>query len=372
MCTIFETEQGRGQMLPYIGLLSLMAVFGFLKYFCRWNTRQTAVCMAGWVMAGLWLLLAMRSPYMGTDLGYHREMTTGYMQSFHVIASMSPTELFPFTSYLNYEYGYKLLNALVGWIWENEQFFLAVCAALSVMPVAQVILKKSDAPLYSCLIYFALPVYELLFSGLRQGISIGLCFLAVLSIQDHRPVRFALTVLFASLFHSSSLVFLLSYPIYHVRIPVSIRFVSIAAIPAAYLMRYQILDLYAKIFNAKAMVDDNGALGLLFLLSLIYLVCSFFNDVQDDELNGYMNLFLVCCIIQAVANINASALRMGYSYLMPLVLIIPRVFEKMEWRIRVLAKWTVVIFFTFFVIRTVLMSSWSCMYPYIPFWKDMI
>lgn len=359
-------------MLPYIGILIIMAYLGVIKYFARWNSREIDARMAAWIMFGLWLLLALRSPYMGIDLGYRRMMETGYLQSFHVISSLPPREVFSVAPYLNYEFGYKILNALVGWIWENEQFFLSVCAAISIIPVAAVIRKKSCAPLYSCLVYFALPVFELLFSALRQGIAVGLCFYAMTAIEDRKPLKFLAIVLLSSMFHSSGLLFLFAYPIYYLKIFPSLRILSIAAIPAVYLMRYEILKLYAIVFGRGVVADDNGALGILLLLSLIYFVCTVFCDNDDRQYNGYMNLFLVCCLIQTIANIHSTAMRAGYAYMMPLVLLIPKLFEKMEWKLKVVTKWTVVVFFTFLGIRTIYGSTWSCMYPYIPFWSDPI
>ena len=358
-------------MLPYIGILVIMAYLGFIKYFARWDSRETAARMAAWVMFGLWLLLALRSPYMGIDLGYRQMMETGYLQSFHIISSLPLRDVFSIEPYLNYEFGYKILNALVGWIWENEQFFLAVCAAISMLPVALVIQKDSSAPMYSCLIYFALPLYELLFSALRQGIAVGLCFFALSAIEKRKPLKFIAIVLMASTFHSTALLFLAAYPIYHLKMHISIRLVSIAAVPVLYLMRYEILNLYAVLFRPGAIADNNGALGMLILLCAIYLVCCFFCGDGDPRFSGYLNLLLVCCMIQTVANIHSTAMRAGYPYMIPLILLIPKLFEKMEWRLRVVAKWTVVIFFTFFAVRVIYSSTWSCMYPYIPFWEEI-
>lgn len=358
-------------MLPYICLLGCMACMGFVKYFCRWNSRETAARMAGWVMFGIWLILALRSPVMGYDLGYRGNTETGYLQSFHVLTAMTPRQLFTFEKYLNYEFGYKILNALVGWVWENEQFFLAVCAALSIIPVSFVIRERSDAPLYSCLIYFALQVYELLFSALRQGIAIGICFYGLTLIQDRKLLKFTAVVLFASVFHSSALFFLAAYPLYHLKMGQSLRIVCIAVIPAVYLLRKEILKIYA-LLRPNTVIDNNGALGMLLLLTLIYVVGCFFCNTDDDRVNGYMNLHLVCCLIQTIANIHGSAMRAGYPYMISIVLLIPSLIAKMEWRLRVVAKWVAVIFFTFFALRTIIQSSWSCMYPYIPFWRDMI
>lgn len=359
-------------MLPYIGILGIMACLGFMKYFARWDSRETSARMAAWVMFGLWLLLALRSPSMGADLGYRKTTETGYLQSFHIISSLPLRDVFSIKSYLNYEFGYKILNAIVGWIWENEQFFLAVCAAISMIPVALAIQKDSSAPMFSCLIYFALPLYELLFSALRQGIAVGLCFFALSAIENRKPLKFIAIVLAASTFHSTALLFLAAYPIYHLKMHLSIRWISIAAVLVSYLMRYEILNLYALLFRPGAIADNNGALGMLMLLCLIYLVCCFFCADGDPQFSGYLNLLLVCCVIQTVANIHSTAMRAGYPYMIVLIFLIPKLFEKMEWRLRIVAKWTVAIFFIFFAVRGIYDSSWSCMYPYIPFWKEYI
>lgn len=117
------------------------------------------------------LIMGLRAQTMGVDL-------RGYLASFETLNEYSWKEILGLESYLNYERGYIIFNKLVGSIWCNRQFFLFVCAAISIIPVGIVIYKCSPDPLLSIIIYIGLPVFLLNYSGLRQAIAIGILILS--------------------------------------------------------------------------------------------------------------------------------------------------------------------------------------------------
>lgn len=359
-------------MTEYLILYCLLGLIGYYNYWVR-AQRGLAAREASWLcFLPVLVLLALRHPSMGWDLGYYSESGTGYLQSFSYIASCTWKKFWTIRDYLNYEYGYILLNRLVGVVWNNRQFFMAVCVLLSLTPMAWVIGKKSCSPVLSWVIYMALPVFEILYSGLRQGIALGTCAVGLLWIQEKKPVRFALTVLLASVFHDSALVFLLAYPVYHLPMTKLCRAASILVIPVVFVLRRPLFAVLSQLFSENAAVDNNGALGLLLLLVLIYGLCSLFSSKDDPEENGYLNIFFLCCVCQVFANISSVALRVGYYFMFPVALALPSVLEKMEWKLRVIAKLAVIVFFVAFGLRCIYNSTWSGAYPYYWFWQSQI
>lgn len=350
-------------------LYGALGLLGFVTCFARQRFSNIQKIL-GWI--GFFLVfavLALRHQSMGIDLGYNSGDKTGYLDSFDMLSRLPWPQILQTTRYRNYEWGYILLNKLIGSIWRNRQFFLAVCAALSVWPVAAMTMEKSDSPLLACVIYLALPVFELLFSGLRQGIALGICCLALRQIRERRPLRFLAAVGAAWLLHDTAFIFLLAYPLYHIRVPKVLRLVSILLIPLVFLFRVPLFGVLRLLFQKNAAPDYNGALNLLILLTGIYGICSLFIQEEDAEYSGYLNLFFLCCLCQVFGNIYTNALRVGYYFMPVAMLLIPGAVARMEPRLRVVAKLAVIVFFVGFGLLRFYGSTWAMAYPYYWFWQ---
>lgn len=356
-------------MTIYFVLYVLIGFMGFVTYSAqhRFSNLKNAL---GWLSFFLvFAVLVLRHQSMGIDLGYYSKYNTGYLDSFDVLNRLSWGEVLVTTSFLNYEYGYILLNKLIGSIWNNRQFFLAVCALLSIYPIAKGTIEKSESPVLSCVIYLALPVFEILFSGLRQGIAIGICFWAIRYIQKKEMFPFLLSVLIACAFHKMAFIFLLAYPVYHIRLDRTFRLVSMLLIPVVFIFRSQLFGVLSLLFKRNAVADNNGAVNLLIMFTGIYAICSIFVKTEDEEKNGYLNLFFVACIAQVFGNIYSTALRVGYYFIPVAILLIPGIVAEMEPRLRVIAKLAVVLFFVAFGLYKLYDSSWAMAYPYYWFWQ---
>lgn len=347
----------------------MIGLMGFVSYGAQHRFSNLKNILGWFCFTLVFMLLALRHQSMGIDLGYYSVYHTGYLDSFDVLSNLSWSEVLNTKQYLNYEYGYILLNKLIGSVWHDRQFFMAACALLSIYPVARMTMENSASPILSCVIYLVLPVFEILFSGLRQGLAVGICCWAIGFVQEKKLITFLLTVLLACLFHDASFIFLLAYPIYHIRLNRELRLVSILLIPLVFLFRVQLFQVLSLLFKQNAEMDHNGALNLLILFSGIYAVCALFVRADDAEKNGYLNLFFIACMIQVFGNVYSTALRVGYYFIPYVILLIPGVVEEMEPRLRVIAKLTVVLFFVVFGLSKLHSISWAMTYPYYWFWQ---
>lgn len=356
-------------MATYFVMYLLIGIMGFVSYYAQHRFSNLKKILAGLSFFFVFAVLALRHQSMGIDLGYYSRYHTGYLDSFDVLGSLPWGQILTTKSYLNYEYGYILLNKLVGSIWTERQFFMAVCAFLSVYPIAKITAEKSESPVMSCIIYLALPAFEILFSGLRQGIAVGICFWTTHYIQKKKPFHFLLAVLIACLFHKATFVFLLAYPLYHLKVSRTFRLVSILLIPVVFLFRVQLFRVLSMLFKQNAVMDNNGAVNLMILFSGIYAICALFVREENAQENGYLNLFFVCCITQVFGNIYSTALRVGYYFIPYAILLIPGIVAKMEPRLRIVARLAVVVFFVAFGLFRLYNSSWAMAYPYYWFWQ---
>lgn len=331
--------------------------------------RSVLLCFAA-----LLLLFSLRRQTMGIDL-------SGYLKSFDYLSSVSWGGVLTLDSYQNYEKGYVVLNKIVGSIFPNRQFMLSVCALLSLAPAMYTIYKLSETPIQSILVYMGLPTFVFLFSGLRQSIAIGLCSYAICLIKQKKLIRFVLMVLVATFFHSSAIVFLIAYPLYHSRVNKRIRSISIVSLPLIFAFKrtiyYTLLTIIGKDVNRYT--DNNGAVTLFVVFSLVYLFCCLLSEKGDFFQNGLLNIFYVACAIQALAGLYSVITRLGFYFMMALPLLLPSVCSEASGRGDSLIRkkpvqmFFVRLFFCFcfiaFGLWQLFSTYWSISYPYYFFWQ---
>ena len=315
----------------------------------------------------VWGLLALRHPSMGKDLRYEQEKV-GYIQSFFNIIEKSWTEVFLLDNYYNYEKGYLILNKLIGSIFPNIQFFLAVVAFLSLAPIFYVIYKKSVSPVFSILVYMGLSPFLLTYSGLRQSIAIAMCFLSIIYIERKRILPFICIILLATTIHTSALVFLLAYPLYQIRFSQKTRLVTIFGIGLVYLIRVPLFSALIKIMGRATVIDNNNSITLFLVFCMIYVFCIFYTG---PEYQGNLNLFFIACCIQGMGGVNLLVIRVGYYFILPLCVLLPNIIDKISnKKERILIKLGVGISFLTWGLFSIYNTDWAMAYPYIPFWGN--
>lgn len=354
-------------MIIYFTLYAILAVTSSILNPVRDDKKVARIiCIVGFVSISL--MLALRHPSMGHDLRYLE--STGYLASFDRISTISWKNIWSYTIQ-NYEKGYIVLNRLISEIKNDRQFFLAVCAVLSTLPVAVCIYKKSVEPLQAFIIYLGLPAFLMSYSGLRQAIAIGLCFYAICFIQDKKLIKFVVLVLLAGTMHSSAFIFLFAYPTYYIRMSKNARIVSVFSIPLVYILRYPLFNVLSKLFKDDVAIVETNSLTLFLVFSLVYIFCIMYTDYSKEQ-NGLMNIFLLACLCQAFGGLHNLAMRVGYYFMMALVLLLPSVIKNMNIKLdkEIFAK-IVFICFAAFGLYSIYKSTWACAYPYYFYWQSL-
>jgi len=316
----------------------------------------------------VFLIFALRHPVMGADLQYGNP--SGYLAKYVWLADANWEEIRtdPATGY--YEIGYILLNKFLVLFSEHYRLLLAACAALSLAPVGYTVYKESKMPELSLCIFMGLPAFTLLFSGLRQGIAIGVCVLALHWVIRKKPLRFLLTVALAMTFHKSAALFFVAYPVYHFKMNRYLRWGTFALPVAVYLLRHPLFALAGRLYEAYAVPDYNNSYRFFMLLCLIYLFCCAFSR-ESKETSGLKNLFLIAVCIQALAGMHSIVMRMGHYFMMPLILLLPAVLSSMQHKkLAVFFQIAIGICFIAFGLYMLRTDIWACSYPYYPFWES--
>ena len=351
----------------------LYACIGFTAIITqRCKTQQQKNRIMCWTCFTLiTLLLSLRHETMGADL-IRKDNYSGYLYQFDKLGQMSWIEVLRLDSYVNYERGFILFNKLIHFLsGGSRQIFLAVCAVLSILPLALVYDQKSPSPALSFIIYLGLPIFLMTFSGLRQSIAIAICLYSVLMIQKRKPFFFALLILLASAFHWTAWVFLVAYPVYHIKLNFGMRIFSAFLAPAVYVMRYPLFKLLSGFFKENVTVDNNNSITLLLVFFAIYFFCIFFYD-ESEEQNGYLNLFFLAILCQTFGGLYSTAIRIGYYFMSFLPLLLPLSISGMKKKSdRTLITFVIMVCFVVFGLFCFSKDSFAETNPYYFFWEQV-
>jgi len=354
-------------MIPYFLVYAWILLTSLLLYIKKIEYKKARNWFCVLSFFAVFLLVGLRHPFMGADLRYGSSV--GYLSMFVRGAKASWQEIFTQKDIYYYEKGYTLFTKLISFISDDHQFFIAICAAMCLIPVWYTIYKESVQPDLSVYIFLGLPAFSMLFSGIRQAIAIALCAAALLWIIRKKPVWFVLTVALAATFHKSAAVFLVAYPVYHLKLNKPLRWCSCAVPGLVYIFRQPLFALAGKVYSAYAVPDYNGSYRLFAVFYLVYLFCCIFSD-ERKEIAGLKNLFLGACCVQALAGMHSVVMRMGYYFTIPLMLLLPLVVGTMKNRkLAVFFQVIISICFITFSIYSLRTGGWSRSYPYYAFWE---
>ena len=359
-------------MGPYCVWLAAVPVLDGLFQHLRGNPsgkkRQYSLIMALLLV----LLLGLRHPSMGIDLGYG--MPYGYLPSFRELSGLSWKNLLSLESYQNYERGYLLFNKLVGCICREPQFFLLCCAAAAVLPIGAVIGKHSADCRLSFLIWFGLTVFQIPFSGLRQAIAVAVTFWGFSYVKERKPILYLAVVALASLFHRTALVAGLVYPLYGIRLDRAGRLVSIGLLPLLFLLRSRLWNWIIQLAGRGTPAVSSGDVGLFVLFCAVYCYLVLFAP-EKGTLDGLINIQYLSCCILIFTEVSTVALRVGYYTMLYLTLTLPDLLQQIRRRLGyreyILHLWLVAGGFVAFGFYNLLHSAWAGAYPYYFYWESI-
>lgn len=198
-------------MMWYYGILVLLifpmfcACIGYIRDI-NVNNLVLPICIG--LLA---FFMSCRAVSVGAD-------TCQYVYGFEQIATTPWSELFTTKIYgvwggyeLNFEYGYRLYNKLVSLISEKPQAITIANSLLIMALLGKLIKGHSPYVFLSVWLYITLGIYQTQMNMARNAIAILICYLGCKYIEERNVKKFLIFVAIATLFHSSSVLFV---PIY--------------------------------------------------------------------------------------------------------------------------------------------------------------
>lgn len=354
-----------------IYILLYVFILGVPKFVGMFNKRENIQKKEAILLTlAILLLLALRHPSMGNDLGY--TSSYGYLASFKNLARKQWTDIWGMESYLNYEKGYIIFNKIISYISDDYQCLLITCAVLSIVPIGFIIYKYSNDQVFSWIIYLGMPCFLMCYSGLRQSIAIGLCCFSLYFVERKKLIVFLVVIAIATSFHYTAFLAVLLYPLFWLKLDQNKRFVF-AVIPFIVFVfkKPLFLNLYRILKDKEQVVEENGAITLFLVFVGMYLFCNFFLDENDKIAAGFLNIFLVACCCQAFGGIYMLAQRVGFYFMVPITISMPNiVFKIKDDKTRTLLKLLITIIFIAYGLYAIKISTWAKAFPYHFFWSS--
>jgi len=323
---------------------------------------------------GLWIVLALRSPYCGVDLVSGDYAAANYLTLFFRAADYSFIQIIKgvLSYFSSAEVGWLVYCKLVSLISKDFQFFLAITAFIQIFLIGFVFYKYSSDIILSYIVYFCFGLYIMSFSGLRQSTATALTFFSFYFLVNNKKWLFALIVLLASSLHTSALLFVIAYPLKKIRLNTRKSIVSIIGIFAALpFLSFVVSAVIPILFGSRYRhyMDSGGAITL-FLLYVIIFLFSLKTKLVTQQDSLYRNLIVVAVACQSLGYISAGAMtRIGFYFSIFFTLLFPELIKVYSDKGSRQTLFIIVslLFFAFFYITNI--DGYLNVIPYYFYWE---
>lgn len=299
-------------------------------------------------------LLCSRDVSIGVD-------TKHYVTTFDMLSQVDWKAAFVLG---NGEVGFVVLEKLISFL-GGSRLFISVVAIITVLPVLYLYKNEAEGSMI-CISFFLISLlFEMFFSGMRQGIAIGLAVPAYYMAKRKKIIPFILMVILAISFHKSAILIALIYPIYRVKITKKQLWLVVPLFIAVMIYRNQLLNIIFQIagedysYRYSYLTGSSGQVGLMILFSLIAIYSYVMLDENraGEEEIGLRNILLLAAFIHLFTPLNPTISRINYYFILFIPVAISRInnrCNKMFYQTRTLATIVMPVFFTtyFFLMKS--------------------
>ncbi len=261
--------------------------------------------------SGFFILLAMRGLMVGADL-----------QEYKLIFEKCHNSSFGDLNKLNWEIGYTFYNKIIASVFYNYRFFLVITALITLIPIYMLYSREKSQSVLLIMVFINMPCFLMIFSGLRQAISISIGILAYFALEKRKYIRSVLLILLAVSFHVSAFVLVLIYPAFFFKIKSKHLFFLFPAIVGIYLFRTQIFLLLLNYVPAQYLqfygeLQQTGAFGMMLLMAMFLIFSYVILDEESLSSKEYFmrNILLIATIFQFFVPIHGLVQRASYYFL---------------------------------------------------------
>lgn len=366
----------------------LLFVILFLGVFMGVNSKTSKWSNVYYVITFLlfFILAAFRSVNIGND-------TQAYIEIYNKFKSFSFINIFQYTG--RYELGYLLLNKLVSFISLQPQTILIVTSFLILLGYYKFIQKYSLIPWLSIYLFFTLGFWGNTMNTIRKELSIVILLVAFHFIIRQKLLPFLITIMIATLFHSTAIIFIIAYPLASMKFNKKLVMMVMSGSIACFVLFPLLLKILFTIFPQYSYyiggVYLNGNIRMASILGLLIgiMILLFgrvyssydktveFADFENERSNviignEIISVFMLISIGITLISFNFNLLSRAASYFEVFSLIyIPNIISQLNSKYEklLLKLIIVIIFFIYAYVIQVFRPEWNMIYPFEFFWQ---
>ena len=310
----------------------------------------------------LFLILALRSKYLGVDL-------VNYNDGFYYIKSLSFTDMISKLHFIStaelkypfvYESGYVLLNWIISHLGLSFHGFLVICAFINIASFSYFIYKYSEIPWLSYIMLCAFGIYTYFFGIIRQSLALSVFLWAIHFAINNKNKRAILLFVLSFLFHRTILIMLPIFiliktkPIkkktFTILITLSFPFLLSSNIIYSNIV-YRIMLFFGKGYTGHG-IQINNLIILLYIIAISIIIFSNFKKTENNKMFNIAIWMLILSIyVEIIGMYNDNFARTMQLYNSFLLISIPTVIKQYEnQRIIIIVKYIIVLLLSIFMI----------------------
>lgn len=307
------------------------------------------------------LVLGLRGLTVGID-------TINYYNLFTYVKNMELNQLFVGISF---EYGYRMLQYVIGLAFNEYQFLLICVASFYILVVSHHIYKYSKNPNLSYILFILYGFYTFAFSTTRQTIAIAFIMIAYEFIDKRQLLRFLSFVLIAASFHITALIFIPSYWITKFKFnKFTISLFAIITLLMLYFRPVIVLFLNSIARNEYTYIETGGNLLFLFMVISVFLGIVYQKKFLIEDNNNKLLFYMLCMsiLIMPITKFHPAMMRLTYYYFIFMIIYIPNLVSVIKDPIIRIVGYTGYVFIGLFYFYTNVIPS-ARLGNYLFFWQ---
>ena len=327
----------------------------------------------------LFILSAFRSANIGNDTYEYLQMYNKFGQALNIFEIDTDIEM-----------GFVIINKILYSINPSSIFLLIVTSALILSVMLIFIYKNSNMVWLSVFLFINFRIYYFTLSGIRQSIALAIVLVSYKFLTEKKAIPFVITVLLASTFHMSAILFLIVYPISNIKytkrvlaqyMVIGIFLLSLFNVFITLVFRFfpkyrvYLTSSYFESIKIASIVE----FLIIFIVLIFGLVVSYKNNnllnlgsrLEFLKSNIMFHIITLAVVINLVS-INAGVIQRAALYFFIFVIIfVPKVIAEIKNKeLRVLTTYIIIILtFTYNITILMYRPEWQYVYPYEFFWQ---
>ena len=276
----------------------------------------------------LFLMIALRDKGLGSG------DSLAYYNNWIKLSGMSFSDLKDFMRLSDMESGYLLTVWCLSRVFPSAQYLFVLTGLLFSTSICITIYRNSKDVMLSMVMCICLGLYTFMIQGLRQAIAMSICLFAIESCKNRKILQFLILVLIASLFHRSSLVFLVLYLFYGFKFNGKTKIVM-SVVAGALLALSPVIVTYGNEFLDREYFDtvESGAVIAMLTYAIIVAVAFIFLNEKNTDKNNTFFIFITVLGMSfyAMRYIEAQVMeRISFYFLIGQAIVLPTVIGKFD------------------------------------------